>query len=700
MTDPRVDQMLSEVLALMQSSDIDHAEIILQDILIHDPFNTHALHFLGVCLCQKGDLKNGIQLIEKSISIDSTRFAPFLNLGKFYLDNSQLKHAVSSLDRACELNPHSFDAWFLSAKALFLSGDIVRALRSGKRALEIQPSSSKVLYLLGLIATESDKLLAISYYEKSIFLDASSRESLVNLANLYLHFGRFDDSVSSFQSALATDPECLQALGGLAYAYRKSSRFDESIATYNKLILLDPASIDSYFSLAELYKDKGCLEKAITFLNKALEFNSDHPEVLFMLSISLMDIGNIGDSLNVAKKYHRLRPFDPSLYERLGSTCERLSYRLNSKNLYLQAEILYKESLCVRPLIRSFRVVGDAKDFSDLSFSQLSRALPSNAHLIPSFSPSDPSANINLYYLHIPKCGGMRFALPLQECVRLYEDCILNGRLDSFVKTVAPDFTRLFSSRLSNKLQHKVLLELLSSQSGPCSVNWSLIMSHCPGFARDIQSHITNITGQVPIRVATYRDPKSRFLSALHYLYRESGGSLDKVRRCLDEKNLFLWNTIYHYLFDLDDSSSFPNNSPVVDYLFDLNDSGLFHQVQSYFLSANQLPNLIVSKRFNVTTSDFRIPSVDLDALLSDYSLSDFVSHDNSEAVNQLRCQQLPRAFDIQLATEQLHPLTVLVADETRQRTSRYVSKIIPTSDLANANGIHYLNSFFDGMNE
>ena len=117
---------------------------------------------------------------------------------------------------------------------------IVRALRSGKRALEIQPSSSKVLYLLGLIATESDKLLAISYYEKSIFLDASSRESLVNLANLYLHFGRFDDSVSSFQSALATDPECLQALGGLA---SPKLTFDESIATYNKLILLDPASI-------------------------------------------------------------------------------------------------------------------------------------------------------------------------------------------------------------------------------------------------------------------------------------------------------------------------------------------------------------------------------------------------------------------------------------------------------------------------
>ena len=352
------DNRLSEALVALGNSELDRAESILRDILRNIPSDVHALHFLGVILCQKGSFESGTRLIEQSISLDSTRFAPYLNLGKLYLDNDQAALAIPPLKMACKINSLSFDAHYLLAKSFFSAGDIHSATQSANRSIEIQPSNSEALYLLGLITSESDKELAISYYTKAIAVDPCCYRALVNIGNLHSQRRCFNDAIVFFQWSLSIEPSCLKALSGMAYCYKQISRFGDAINFYTKVLEIDPASIDTYFSLAELYKEESDLDKCIICLRQALEVNSDHPEVLYMLSISLMDAGRISESLEYAKQYNSLNSFDSTLYERLAGTCERLSYRLNDEKLYLIAKSLFQEVLRIRPQVKTFNYPG------------------------------------------------------------------------------------------------------------------------------------------------------------------------------------------------------------------------------------------------------------------------------------------------------------------------------------------------------
>ena len=89
-------QKLQVGMQALQDQNLDAAENVFYSLLAVNPSEIHSLHFLGVVACQKGDIATGVDLIEKSISIDSTRFGPFHNLARFLVDDNQ----IDTVDRA------------------------------------------------------------------------------------------------------------------------------------------------------------------------------------------------------------------------------------------------------------------------------------------------------------------------------------------------------------------------------------------------------------------------------------------------------------------------------------------------------------------------------------------------------------------------------------------------------------------------
>ena len=225
-------------------------------------------------------------------------------------------------------------------------------------------------------------------------------------------------------------------------------------------------------------------------------------------------------------------------------------------------------------------------------------------------------------------------------------------------------------------------------------------MSHGSWSSLELQQRIAEVTGQMPFRVGAWREPRERFVSALHYLYREAGGSLERVIDDLADRKSFLHNAIYRYVFDcIDGELRECEGEFAADYLLDLGDHSLLNQLQSSFLSRNKLPNLIVSKRFNITQGDFRMSAEDEAHLLNEFSIEDYVCMDESDAVNSLRASELPPELSCIPSGEELHPLTVIISDSTRQTSSDYQSEICLTADLAGERGRQKLQRIFAGKN-
>ena len=225
-------------------------------------------------------------------------------------------------------------------------------------------------------------------------------------------------------------------------------------------------------------------------------------------------------------------------------------------------------------------------------------------------------------------------------------------------------------------------------------------MSHGSWSSLELQQRIADVTGQMPIRVGTWREPRERFMSALHYLYREAGGSLERVVKDLADKKPFLHNAIYRYVSDCFDGELAKAQGEIAaDYLLELGDHSLLNQLQSSFLSRNRLPNLIVSKRFNITKNDYRMSDEDEARLLREFPVEEFVRMDESSVVNSLRVSELPLELSCHPAGEELHYLTVIVSDSTKQASSGYESEICLTSDLVGERGRQKLQAIFAGKN-
>jgi len=214
--------------------------------------------------------------------------------------------------------------------------------------------------------------------------------------------------------------------------------------------------------------------------------------------------------------------------------------------------------------------------------------------------------------------------------------------------------------------------------------------------ALKLQKLISEKTGKSPIRIGTWREPRQRFLSALHTRYRKSKGSISQVEEDLLSRKHFVDNAIYRYVTD---SFGFDlNESPkeiTTDYLIELGDHSNLSKIQSSFLSRNKLPNIIVTKAMNVTRSKYRMSYQEEKKLLKRFPIDSYVRLDESKMINSLRSSFVPSALDVKPIDDSLHPLTVLVSSKSEQSIDLIRAEIVLTSDLVNNEGRQKLFSFF-----
>ena len=488
----------------------------------------------------------------------------------------------------------------------------------------------------------------------------------------------------------------------LGNVLKKETGVEEAIESYRKAIEVKPDFADPYFALGLVLKYEGELEEAIASCRKAIDLKPDFTDAWSLLAQCLMESGRVSESLDAFEKCSQLNPWDPSFYEEAALSCYSYERASGDAGLRSLADGLYEKSFHVRPLISRFDFTSNSSNSGSIPVSNVIQSLPTNAELLPSYKSLIGHTYLSLYYLHIPKSGGLRFTIPLQECIRLFENSLFDGKFDYWKALVdlRCEYNRLTSLRLNNKSLHEAFLNNLSADEPDQSIDWSLVMSHGSWSSLELQKRIADVTGQMPIRVGAWRDPRKRFLSALHYLYREAGGSVERVAKDLSDKASFLDNAIYRYVADcIEGELTEPPEESAADYLLDLGDHSLLSQLQSSFLSRNRLPNLIVSKHFNITRSDFCMSDEDESRLLSEFSIEEFVHLDASDYVNSIRVSELSSDLGCEPVGEELHPLTVIVSDSTRQSSSVYKSEIFLTSDLVGERGRQRLQSIFAGKN-
>mgnify|MGYP002344027057 CR=1 FL=1 len=271
-------QRIHSAIHALQTGDLDAAENVFRTILSVNSSEVHSLHLLGVVLCLKGSLDDGVDLIEQSISLDPSRFLPYLNLGQFLVGTYQWDRASIALKEAVSRNPNSFEAWALFAQASFCAGDAAAALTALKKAAEIKPSNAEIFFNLAKLLKEEGKPEeAIVSFRRAIEVKPDFVEALSGLASILTAKDEYEEAISLYKRALAEDPEHVNSIAGLGWCFVRSGKTEEAIAYYAQELKSDLFNTDALFFLFEIIR--GDLNEKLNaefsyshnFLTKTLE---------------------------------------------------------------------------------------------------------------------------------------------------------------------------------------------------------------------------------------------------------------------------------------------------------------------------------------------------------------------------------------------------------------------------------------------
>jgi adenylate cyclase len=223
------------------------AKKLFEEAIRMDPNYATAYAFLAFCYSNdvilrasqspEESIARGIEMAQKSISLDNKICFPHGALSSFY----------------------------------FLKHDYDKAISEAEIGVALEPNSAYSYAFLGHALNYSSRYSeAISTYEKAIRLDPIPAMTTLNgLAHSLRMAGRYEEAVVIFKNLLQKLPDNLFGQLGLTATYSMMGRDTDARAQAKEVLRIDPNfSVDSY-SKSRLFKNKDDWNRYMDALHKA-----------------------------------------------------------------------------------------------------------------------------------------------------------------------------------------------------------------------------------------------------------------------------------------------------------------------------------------------------------------------------------------------------------------------------------------------
>jgi tetratricopeptide (TPR) repeat protein len=159
-----------------------------------------------------------------------------LNWGNQLRAAGRLEEARTAYSRAAETDPRSAQARFQLGLALADLGRALEAAEAFEQALDRDPSlgearnnAATMWKRSGIAAVEaSDHARALEYFGRAVPLNPADADLRVNLGNLLMIAGRFQEAEQEFRAALASSPNHAMSHNNLGLLLTRTGRMDEA----------------------------------------------------------------------------------------------------------------------------------------------------------------------------------------------------------------------------------------------------------------------------------------------------------------------------------------------------------------------------------------------------------------------------------------------------------------------------------------
>ena len=186
-------------------------------------------------------------------------------------DPQWLEQAANSALRARQLNDRLAPVHIILGRVENSRGRNQEAIRSFRRALELEPLNPDAHGALADTWQSMDNLLeAEAAYRKVVELRPGEWPGYVNLANFYVEQRRFPEAETIFHQMIVLTPENVSVFQNLGALYLTMGRYTEAVGALERALALKPTPA-AYTNLGIEYYFEGRFAEAATLMERAVE---------------------------------------------------------------------------------------------------------------------------------------------------------------------------------------------------------------------------------------------------------------------------------------------------------------------------------------------------------------------------------------------------------------------------------------------
>lgn len=233
-----IGELLQKAVKLHQTSRIQQAEKLYQQVIKLEPANADAHFHLGLLLLQTG------------------------NFGKA---ENQFRLTLARV-------PHQINARINLGSLLAMRGQLDEAAQHFYQVLETCPDHAETHNNLGNVLKDQRLVeKAEAHYRRALSLNPNFVNALINLGSLLQELGTLDEAIRCFHQALEIVPNSADVHSILGSAYQERGHLDKAHEQYRQSLHLDPHHFRAMAGEAQLLMVQGKFERAYQLLKPGIE---------------------------------------------------------------------------------------------------------------------------------------------------------------------------------------------------------------------------------------------------------------------------------------------------------------------------------------------------------------------------------------------------------------------------------------------
>ena len=178
------------------------------DGIMKSPNKPRPLNGYGKVLADTGNASGALKYYNKAIEMNPRFYAAYYNRGNAKINLDDYKGAVADYEEALRIKPDLPDGHYNLGNALAHQGKMVEAVTHLKEAVRLKPRSAEYHNNLGyVLALQGKEDEAINHFREAIRLKPDLADAHNNLGNVLFYQKRIDEAIDSYREALRLKPD-------------------------------------------------------------------------------------------------------------------------------------------------------------------------------------------------------------------------------------------------------------------------------------------------------------------------------------------------------------------------------------------------------------------------------------------------------------------------------------------------------------